>query len=397
MNILTSRFNPCLPAISILLMLPWYGLASAAEPVVQNPSADRVARLLEELTNAPAPSGFEGPVRQIVERELQSSGVRISHDGLGLVIGEIPGASDRPRVMVTAHMDEAGLMVQQVREDGFITFKTLGGWFDQALVGQRWTIVTRRGPELGISGVRTVHVSRAEAGNRVWGLDELCIDVGAKSRKGVEAMGIRPGDPVAPWSPFTHLPNNRYAAKAWDDRAGLGVMLEALRQIKEQNLKLGVQLVLVATVQEEIGLRGGQTSTRMVDPDLGISIEAGVAADYPTAKPDQAQERLGAGAGIFLLDSSMIPNLKLRDFVLDVAKEDGIPLQTEVLYGYGEDGAEIQRYATGRPWVNITVPTRYLHSHTGIIDRGDFDHAVRLLVSLLRRLDAAKVKELSSF
>jgi endoglucanase len=135
----------------------------------------------------------------------------------------------------------------------------------------------------------------------------------------------------------------------------------------------------------------------MVDPDLGISIEAGVAADYPTAKPDQAQERLGAGAGIFLLDSSMIPNLKLRDFVLDVAKEDGIPLQTEVLYGYGEDGAEIQRYATGRPWVNITVPTRYLHSHTGIIDRGDFDHAVRLLVSLLRRLDAAKVKELSSF
>jgi hypothetical protein len=151
MDILASRFNQCLLAIWILLMLPWCGLAVVAEPSAQNSSSGRVARLLEELTNAPAPSGFKGRLRQIVERELQSSGARISHDGLGSVIGEIPGASDRPRVMVTAHMDEAGLMVQRVREDGFITFKTLGGWFDQALVGERWTTLTRRGPLLGIS------------------------------------------------------------------------------------------------------------------------------------------------------------------------------------------------------------------------------------------------------
>jgi endoglucanase len=135
----------------------------------------------------------------------------------------------------------------------------------------------------------------------------------------------------------------------------------------------------------------------MVGPDLGISIEGGVSADYPGARPEQAQERLGMGPGIFLMDSSMIPNRKLRDFFFEVARQEGIPLQPNVLTGYGEDGAEIQRYDSGRPAVNITVPARYLHSHTGIIDRSDFDGAVKLLIAVLERLDGATVKELSSF
>lgn len=134
-----------------------------------------------------------------------------------------------------------------------------------------------------------------------------------------------------------------------------------------------------------------------MDPDLGISIEAGVAADYPGMRPTQAQERLGEGPGIFLLDSSMIPNRKLRDFFFRVAEEEGIPLQADVLTGYGEDGAEIQRYDSGRPSVNMTVPTRYLHTHTGIIQRSDFDGAVELLIQVLSRLDRQTVEELASF
>ncbi len=370
---------------------------SLASSVTAQSQPDRVVRLMEELTNAPGPSGFEGPVRTIVERELRAAGADISHDGLGSVIGEIPGPSDGPRIMVTAHLDEVGLMVQYIRPDGFLLFKKLGGWFDQALVDQRWTIVTTQGEVLGVSGLRTVHVSRAESGNRVWGLNELFLDVGARSRADAEAMGIRPGDPIAPWSPFTVLPNERYAAKAWDDRVGLAVMLEALRRIREEDLAIPSNLFFVGTVQEEIGLRGAKTSTSMVNPDLGISIEAGVAADYPGARPDQAQERLGNGPGIFLLDSSMIPNRKLRDFFFDVAREAGISLQAEVLTGYGEDGAEIQKFDTGRPAVNMTVPTRYLHSHTGVIQRSDFDGAVELLLAVLTRLDAGTVRALSAF
>ncbi|MCH7825389.1 MAG: M42 family metallopeptidase [Acidobacteria bacterium] len=358
---------------------------------------DRTARLLEELTNAAGPPGFEGPVREIVVREFEELGAAIEYDGLGSVIATGPGSADGPRIMVTAHMDEVGLMVQYVRPDGFIRFKTLGGWLRQALPDQRWVIVGSAGPVLAVSGLRTIHVTPTGERNQVWPLEQIFLDVGARSAQEVEAMGIRPGDPVAPWSPFTVMPNGRYAAKGWDDRVGIAVMLEAARRISEGEIQTPNRIVWVATVQEEIGLRGAQTSVYIADPDLGISIEAGVAADYPGARPEQAQERLGGGPGMFLLDSSMIPNTKLRDFFFDVAEEEGIPLQGDVLTGYGEDGAEIQRYDTGRPSVNITVPTRYLHSHTGIIQRSDFDHAVDLLIAVLTRLDGSTVERLSGF
>ncbi len=358
---------------------------------------DRTARLMEELTNAPGPSGFEGPVREIVVREFGELNAAIEYDGLGSVIATLPGAAEGPRIMVTAHLDEVGLMVQHVRPDGFIKFKTLGGWLRQALPDQRWMIVGANGPVLAISGLRTVHVTPQSERNQVWPLEQIFLDVGAGSADEVAAMGIRPGDPIAPWSPFAMLPNDRYAAKAWDDRVGLAVMLEAARRITERSISLPNRVFWVATVQEEIGLRGAQTSVPIVDPDLGISIEAGVAADYPGARPEQAQERLGDGPGIFLLDSSMIPNQKLRNFFFDVADEEGLDLQADVLTGYGEDGAEIQRYDTGRPSVNMTVPTRYLHAHSGIIQRSDFDQAVDLLIAVLTRLDATTVERLSAF
>jgi putative aminopeptidase FrvX len=221
--------------------------------------------------------------------------------------------------------------------------------------------------------------------------------VGATSRDEVEEMGVRPGDGIAPLSDFAVLANERYAAKAWDDRVGLAVMLVAARRIRDEGIQVPAEVVWVATTQEEIGLRGAQTAVALAQPEIGISIEAGVAADFPGIGPTQAQERLGGGPGMFLLDSSMIPNRKFRDFMFRIADETGISLQPDVLTGYGEDGAEIQRFDSGRPSVNITVPTRYLHSHTGIIQRSDFDEAVQLLIEVLQRLDQETVRELGSF
>jgi len=382
--------------ISTSLLLVAALVATIPAPAATQPQ-DPVVQLLEALTNAPGPSGFEGPVRDIVTIGLNELGAEISHDGLGSVIGRFDGPPGSPRVMVTAHMDEVGLLVQYIRPDGFIKFKTLGGWLDQALIDQRWVINTRDGRVHGVSGIRTIHVTPGSERNQVWGRDTIFIDVGATSQADVERLGIRPGDPIAPWSPFTVLANDRYAAKAWDDRVGLGVMLEAMKRIQQRGVQLPSTIYLVATVQEEIGLRGAATSVPLVNPDLGISIEAGVSADYPGARPEQAQERLGGGPGIFLLDSSMLPNTKLRDFFFKVAEAEGITLQADVLTGYGQDGAEIQTFDTGRPALNMTVPTRYLHSHTGIIDRRDFEGAVELLVAVLTRLDAQTIAELSSF
>lgn len=382
--------------ISTSLLLVAALVATIPAPAAAQPQ-DPVVQLLEALTNAPGPSGFEGPVRDIVTIGLNELGAEISHDGLGSVIGRFDGPPGSPRVMVTAHMDEVGLLVQYIRPDGFIKFKTLGGWLDQALIDQRWVINTRDGRVHGVSGIRTIHVTPGSERNQVWGRDTISIDVGATSQADAERLGIRPGDPIAPWSPFTVLANDRYAAKAWDDRVGLGVMLEAMKRIQQRGVQLPSTIYLVATVQEEIGLRGAATSVPLVNPDLGISIEAGVSADYPGARPEQAQERLGGGPGIFLLDSSMLPNTKLRDFFFKVAEAEGITLQADVLTGYGQDGAEIQTFDTGRPALNMTVPTRYLHSHTGIIDRRDFEGAVELLVAVLTRLDAQTIAELSSF
>jgi endoglucanase len=366
-------------------------------PALAGQGLDAIAQLMRELTEAPGPSGFEEAVREIVVDAYQALGATVAYDGLGSVLATLPGAPEGPRVMVTAHMDEVGLMVQHVTPDGFLLVKNLGGWLDQALPDQRWSILGRNGPVHALSGLPTVHVTPPAQRARVWALTEIFLDVGARSRAEVEALGVRPGDGIAPVSPFTMLPNGRYAAKAWDDRVGLAVMIAASRRIRAEGIRLPARVVWVATTQEEVGLRGAQTSVDLADPDLGISVEAGVAADYPGIGPGQAQEQLGDGPGIFLLDSSMIPNRKLRDFFFDVAEEEGIPLQPNVLTGYGEDGAEIQVYDTGRPSVNMTVPTRYLHAHTGIIQRSDFDQAVELLIQVLLRLDAATVAELASF
>lgn len=377
--------------VSALLVLVLGAASGAAQEL------DSTARLLRELTEAPGPSGFEGAVREIVVREFDALAAEIEYDGLGSVLATLPGSPDGPRIMVTAHMDEVGLMVQHVTPDGFLTVKKLGGWLDQALPDQRWTILGRDGPVPAVSGIRTVHVTPSSERGRVWSLEETFLDIGAASRDEVEALGVRPGDGVAPWSPFLVLPNGRYAAKAWDDRVGVGVMIAAARRIREEGIRIPARVVWVATTQEEVGLRGAQTSVPLADPDLGISIEAGVAADYPGARPTQAQERLGRGPGIFLLDSSMIPHLELRDLFFRVADDEGIPLQPDVLTGYGEDGAVIQRYDSGRPSVNMTVPTRYLHAHTGVIQRSDFDRAVELLIQVLRRLDGDAVDELVAY
>ena len=358
---------------------------------------DASAELMRTLTEAPGPSAFEESVREIVVQEFEDLGADIRFDGLGSVLATVPGGAGGPVVMVTAHLDEVGLMVQYITPDGFIRVKALGGWLRQALPDQRWTILGSDGPVMGISGIRTVHVTPAAQRERVWALEEIFLDVGATSRDEVEAMGVRPGDGIAPLSDFAVLANERYAAKAWDDRVGLAVMLVAARRIRDEGIQVPSEVVWVATTQEEIGLRGAQTAVALAEPEIGISIEAGVAADFPGIGPTQAQERLGGGPGMFLLDSSMIPNRKFRDFMFRIADETGISLQPDVLTGYGEDGAEIQRFDSGRPSVNITVPTRYLHSHTGIIQRSDFDEAVQLLIEVLQRLDQETVRELGSF
>lgn len=374
--------------IAILLLL------TAAPAFAQG---DRTTRLIEELTNAPGPSGFEGPVREIVARELKAAGATVTTDGLGSVIGVIRGTSDRPRVMLVSHMDEVGLMVRRIDDDGFIRVQTLGGFSERALADKRWTILTQKGPVPAISGLKSVHITTPEESHRASTQGDVFLDIGASSADAVRAAGIRIGDPVAPWSPFTVMAGGRYAAKAFDDRIGCAMLVETARRLKEKNLRPPNTIYFVGSVQEEVGLRGSQTATQAVKPDVGMSLEVGVAGDHPGVAPDEAESKLGGGPSIFLYEGSMLPNSKLRDLFLRVAAEKSTPLQLDVISRYGQDASQIQKYATGTPAIAFGVPTRYLHTHTSMIDRADFDRAVDLLVAVLMTLDEKNVSSLTAW
>jgi endoglucanase len=298
--------------------------------------------------------------------------------------------------MVDAHMDELGGMIRRVTPRGLLTMQMLGGWLDQALVDQRWVILGSKGPVHAVTGIRDVHVVPAEERTRVYPRDSLFLDVGAASDAEVAAMGIGPGDPVVPDAPFTVLNGtNNYLAKGWDDRVGCGVVVEAMRKLA--TLPHPNQIFWTITTQEEVGLRGAEAAAAVVKPALAIAIEGGITGDVFPGRAEETQAKLGAGPGIFLFDSSALPNRKLTQLVKQTAAAKKLPLQTDLVQGYGDDSAELQRSNGGVPTVNLVVPIRYTHAHNGIMNRRDFDQMVDLLVALLQQLDAPTVDRIRDF
>ena len=367
-----------------------FGLLLLVHPAA---AQDRTERLIAELADAPGPPGFEEPVRAVVVRELKPLADKVSYDGVGSVIAQHGEAG--PKVMLDAHMDELGGMVRRVTPTGFLSMQLLGGWLDQALPDQRWIIIGSKGLVHAVTGIRDVHVVPADERSRVYPRDSLYLDVGAKSAAEIAALGLSPGDPVVPDAPFVALPNGRYLGKAWDDRIGCAVVIEALRRLRATGHPN--QLFVAATVQEEVGLRGARTAADLIRPDIGIAIEGGIAGDNPGRNPEETQAVLGGGPGLFLYDSSTLPNRRMVALVNEVAAAKGIPLQHDLVQGYGDDSAAIQATAGGVPTVNLVVPARYTHAHNGIVDRADFDRMVDLVVALIGRLDAATVARLRDF
>jgi putative aminopeptidase FrvX len=363
-------------------------------PQIVLAQGDPVQALLKELSEAPGPSGFEEPVRKIMVREMKPLADQLSYDGMGSVIARQGSAG--PRIMIDAHMDEVGGMVRHVTADGFLSMQTLGGVLDQALPDQRWVIIGSKGPVTAVTGIRDIHGMPPADREKVIPAESIYLDIGARSAAEVAAMGIEPGDPVAPDTPFAVLNGTkRYAGKAWDDRAGCAVLIEAMRRLKASSHPN--QIFFAATTQEEIGLRGGHTATEVVKPDIGIAIEGGVTSDSPGRTPFDSQVKLGAGPGLFFYDPSALPNRRLVAMIRDTAKAGSIPLQFDLVRGYGEDSAEIQESTGGVPTVNLVVPARYTHAHNGVMDRADFDGMVDLMVALVQKLDARTVAHLRDF
>jgi len=365
--------------------------AAFASPLA---AQDRTAGLLRDLVDAAGPPGFEEPVRKIMVERMKPLADELRYDGLGSVIAR--QGSSGPRIMLDAHMDELGGVVRRATGDGFLTMQMLGGWLDQAIAGQRWIILGSKGPVHAVTSIRDIHLAPADERGVLIKRDAVFLDVGAKDAAGVAALGLSPGDPVVPDSPFLDLNGTgNYAGKAWDDRVGCAVLLLAMERLKASGHPN--QVFFTATVQEEIGLRGARASTAIIKPDIGIAIEGGVTGDSGGAKPEETQVKLGGGPGLFLYDSSALPNRKLVALVKETASAARLPLQLDLVQGYGDDSAEMQTVGGGAPTVNLVVPARYTHVHTGIINRRDFDQTVDLVVALIKRLDAGTVARLRDF
>lgn len=376
----------------LLLALAFATVPAASIYAQQAPDATET--LLQRLADAAGPPGAEEPVRAIMVPIMKPLAGKLTYDGMGSVIAQV--GTTGPRIMVDAHMDELGGMVRRIAPNGTLTMQMLGGWLDQALVDQRWIILGSKGPIHAVTGIRDIHVVPADERTKVYPRDGLFLDIGAKDAAQATAMGIEPGDPVVPDSPFIDMNGTgNYLAKAWDDRIGCAVLLEAMQRLAK--MPHANQLFFVATTQEEIGLRGAKTAADVVKPDIGLAIEGGIAGDVFLGHPDETQAKLGAGPGIFLYDTSALPNRKLVTLVKRTAAEKGIPLQLDLVQGYGDDSSMMQESNGGVPTLNFVVPVRYTHAHNGIVNRGDFDKMVDLMVAVIQQMDARTVADLRDF
>ena len=353
---------------------------------------DATEQFLQALTEAHGVPGYETEVRAVL-RDLMAPLGELSQDKLGSLICRQPG--EGPRVLLAGHMDEIGLIVTHIDDNGFLKFLQLGGWWDQTILSQRVIVKTHRGDVVGVVGAKPPHLISGEERAKMVEKKDMYIDIGATSQAETEAAGVRVGDPVVPDSRFAVMAGGKtYLSKAFDNRVGCAVAIDVLRHF--QNEAHPNDLYAVQTVMEEVGLRGATTSVRAVDPDVAIILEADIAGDVPGIKKEQSSVRLGGGPALSVFDARMIPNQALRHLIIDTAAEGGIPLQFSNMPGGATDGGAIHLHGLGVPTAVIGVPARHIHSHGSIIHRDDYDHAVQLVTAVVAKLDAATVAGLTN-
>lgn len=348
---------------------------------------------LKELSLAPGVSGFESAVKKLLSKNLADI-CDEDHDGIGSIIFSLKGKEEGPKVMIAAHMDEVGFMVKHITPEGYLKFTCIGGWWDQVLLGQRVTVLTKNGEVPGLIGSKPPHILPLDERKKVVDRKDMYIDIGAKDKEEAEdVFGVSLGDAVVPAGEFVVMKNPDYLmAKAWDNRIGCAMMAEAMRRMA--NIPHDSRIYGVGTVQEEVGLRGAQTSAAKIAPDIAFVVDTCVAGDVPGVSAELAPGKLGAGIGITIYDASMIPSTALRDYAIDVAKKYDIPYQLVFTEGGGTDGGRIHLAHSGVPTLVLSIATRYLHSHYGIIHRQDYEAGVALLCAMLKELNDEKVKEM---
>ncbi len=321
--------------------------------------------LIRSLVEAYGPSGFEDQVRALVLAEVAGLADDISVDAMGNLIAYKQGDGSGLKVMIAAHMDEIGLMVTHVTEDGFLRFTNIGGIRAHTLLGNRVQFADGR--------IGVVYSDRIKDSGKVHPLSKHYIDVGATSR---EDCPVGVGDAVGFVRPFV-AQGNRLIAKSMDDRIGCAVAIEAMKRLESSPH----DVYFVFSVQEEVGTRGAQAAANKLDPDVGIALDVTLTGDVPEAVPMSIS--LGQGTAIKVKDSGMIAHTGLVRVMKQRAEAAGIPYQLEVLTAGSTDARSIQIANGGAAAGCISIPCRYVHSQSEMVDAEDVENSVKLLVEIL--------------
>jgi len=336
---------------------------------------------LKRLVTTPSPSGFEEEVQEVCRHYAQPNADRIYKDVHGNQYAvKNPDAS--LRVMLAGHVDEIGLMVNTIDDKGFVSFLAVGGIDPAVLNGQRVAVHGAKGAVPGVIGRTAIHLTDAEDRGKPMKMHQLWIDIGAKDRKDAE-KAVAVGDPITVDVGFQELRDGKVVARAFDDRIGAFVILEALRLVEKR--KLDVALYCVTTVQEEIGLRGATTSSYGCNPHVGVAVDVGHAVDYPTADVKRHGDTkinsgpiIGRGANI---------NPVVFRQLLAVARGKKIPYQIAAEpRGTGTDANAMQLSRGGVATGLVSIPNRYMHSPAELISLKDAENAAKLLAEWLLTL-----------
>ncbi len=339
---------------------------------------------LEKLLDAPSPSGYEQPAQRLF-RDYVAPYCQVSSDVMGNVYGFIPGQGmDRPKVMLVGHTDEVGLQVKYIDDKGFLYFAAIGGVDAHLTPGKVVHIHTAEGVLPGVVGKRPIHLMDTKDRETVVKLEAQYIDIGAKDKKDAQKL-VRVGDCITFESRFVRLQGDRVASRGFDDKAGCFVVAEVLRLVAQEKKKLPVDLYGVSSVQEEIGLRGGTTSSYTVNPDIGICVEVDFATDQPDVERKHNGE-VALGKGPILTRGANI-NHALFELLYATAQKEKIPVQlTANPRATGTDANVMQISRGGVATALVKLPLRYMHTPVEVVSLGDLEQAAKLVVATLKKI-----------
>ncbi len=342
-------------------------------------------KFLEKLLDAPSPSGYEQPAQRVFRDYVTPFCDDLTTDVMGNVIARIAGQGENlPRVMVVGHTDEIGLQVKYIDDKGFLYFAAVGGVDAHLTPGKRVNVHAAKGPLPGVIGKKPIHLMDTKDRETVVKLEAQYIDIGAADRE--EALKlVRVGDAVTFESSFTRLQGDRVSSRGFDDKAGCFVVAEVLRLVQAAGRKLHVDLYGVSSVQEEIGLRGGTTSSYSVNPDVGICVEVDFATDQPDVEKKHNGE-VALGKGPILARGANI-NPPLFDLLCATAETEKIAIQhTASPRGTGTDANVMQISRGGVATALVKIPLRYMHTPVETVALSDLENAARLIVAALERI-----------